>query len=353
MSKQTDTMYAVRKIKPAPGLEYVKTEVPEPKEGELLLRVRACSMCGTDIHIYNWEPPWSQGRFVPPKTLGHEVNGEVIEIGKGVDNFSIGDSVSAESHIPDWTCSLCRQGQMHICEQLKFFGIDVNGFFAPYAVMPANNAWKNPKHLKPEIATLKESMGNSVYTVSEGKVEGKNVVVFGLGPTGLFATGISKSMGAKKVITIGGTELHRAIAKKMGADVIINRHEEDVTKRILDETNGKGPDTVLEMSGAVQAIQQSFDIVRPTGIVCILGLPTTQVSLDISKKIVLKDVTFRGIYGRKIWDTWKVTSDLLDNKKLDITPIITHKIKLEEFEKGIEAMKAGNCGKVVMFPDKN
>lgn len=347
-----EKMRAVRKMKPAPGLEYVITEVPKPGPDDLLLKVRACSMCGTDIHIYNWDPPWSQGRFVPPKTLGHEVNGEVIEVGKNVDGFEIGDSVSAESHIPDWTCSLCKQGAMHICEKLKFFSIDVNGFFAPYAVMPATNAWKNPASLKPEIATLKESMGNSVYTVEEGKVDGKNVVIFGLGPTGLFATGISKVMGAEKVIAVGGTDLHRGIAKKMGADVIIDRHNEDVTKRIMDETNGKGPDTVLEMSGAVPAIQQAFDIVRPTGIVCVLGLPTKNVELDVSKKIVLKDVTFRGIYGRKIWDTWKTTSDILDNKKLDITPIITHKLNLSGFEKGIEAMKTGQCGKVVMFPEK-
>jgi threonine 3-dehydrogenase len=241
---------------------------------------------------------------------------------------------------------------MHICENVKFFSIDVNGFFAPYAVMPATNAWKNPASLKPEIATLKESMGNSVYTVSEARVKGKNVVIFGLGPTGLFATGIAKAMGAEKVIVVGGTDLHRRIAKKVGADTVVNRHEEDAIKRIKEETNDKGPDAVLEMSGAVSAIQQSVDVVRPTGIVCLLGLPTQEVALDVSKKIVLKDITFRGIYGRKMWDTWKITSDLLDNKKLDITPIITHKLKLSEFEKGIEVMKKGECGKVVMFAEE-
>ncbi|MBI4173204.1 MAG: alcohol dehydrogenase catalytic domain-containing protein [Candidatus Aenigmarchaeota archaeon] len=347
-----DSMYAVRKLRPAPGLEYAQTEVPKPGDGEILIKAKACSMCGTDIHIYNWDPPWSQGRFIPPKTLGHEVNGEVIEIGKEVQGFAVGDSISAESHIPDWTCSLCKQGSMHICEQLKFFSIDTNGFFAPYAVLPASNAWKNPRNMKPEIATLKESMGNSVYTVGEGKVAGKNVAILGLGPTGLFAVGIAKVLGAAKVICVGGTETHRAIAKQMGADVIVNRHEEDAAKRVLEETDGKGPDTVLEMSGAVAAIQQSVDIVRPTGIVCVLGLPTQPVTLDIAKKIVLKDVTFRGIYGRKMWDTWKVTSGLLDNGKLDITPIITHRLKLSEFEQGIAAMQADQCGKVVMFPDE-
>src|SRR3989344_2856313 len=145
-----ETMMAVRKVRAAPGLDYVQTDVPAPADDELLLKVRACSMCGTDIHIYNWESPWSESRFVPPKTLGHEVNGEVIAVGRSVRGFEIGDSVSAESHIPDWTCSLCKQGQMHICENVKFFGIDVNGFFAPYAVMPATNAWKNPASLKPE-----------------------------------------------------------------------------------------------------------------------------------------------------------------------------------------------------------
>jgi threonine 3-dehydrogenase len=343
-------MMALRKSKAAPGLTFEKVPIPKPGKDEILIKVKACSMCGTDIHIYNWDPPWSEGRMKPPKTLGHEVNGEVIEKGKNVKNLEIGDSISAESHIPDWTCSQCKMGNMHICENLKFFSIDVDGFFAPYAVMPATNAWKNPKNMKPEVATLQESMGNSVYTVYSAPIKNKNVAIFGLGPTGLFATAIAKKAGAAKVMTVGGTDIHRKIAKKVGATDVINRHEEDPVKTIMDMTNGKGADVVLEMSGAPSALQQALKVVRPTGHISVLGLPTKDVSLDVTKGIILKDVTFRGIYGRKIWDTWEITSRLLNEEKLDITPIITHKLKLEEYEKGLEAMKTGQCGKVVMFP---
>jgi threonine 3-dehydrogenase len=345
----TEKMIAIRKIKPAPGLELQEIEIPKPGKDELLIKVEACSMCGTDIHIYNWEPPWSTGRFVPPKTLGHEVCGTVIEKGKAVTNIDIGDSVSAESHIFCSACDQCKRGNAHICENLKFFSIDTDGFFAPYAILPVQNAWKNPKNMKHEIATLQESMGNSVYTVSSQNVKDKIMAVFGCGPTGLFAIGIARSMGAAKIIAVAGTDLHMKIAKKMGADVIINRHNEDPIKTIMDGTDGRGVDVALEMSGAPEALNQALKVVRPVGSVAVLGLPTKDVTIDVSKLIVLKDLTFRGIYGRKIWDTWEITSQLLKSG-LDISPIITHRLKLENFEEGIQAMKSGQCGKVVMRP---
>ncbi|MBI4176586.1 MAG: L-threonine 3-dehydrogenase [Candidatus Aenigmarchaeota archaeon] len=343
-------MKAVRKLKPGVGFEVADIGVPKPGEGEVLIKVRATSICGTDVHIYNWDPPWSQGRFVPPKTMGHEVCGEVAETGGGVKGLQEGDLISAESHIYCGKCDQCMAGNSHICEKLKFFSIDTDGFWAEYALLPEQNAWKNPEGMDPEIATLQESMGNSVYTVQESNVRGKAVAIFGLGPTGLFATGIAKALGAGKVMVIGGTKTHLDIAKKMKADVLINRHDGDPVKQILEHTEGKGPDVVLEMSGAEQAIQQALQVVKPTGAVTALGLPTKPIALDIAKNIVLKDLTFRGIYGRKIWDTWKITSDLLHKKGLDIRPVITHRIRLDDFEKGIEAMKSGQSGKVVMRP---
>lgn len=343
-----EKMQAVRKLKPGKGFELKEIEVPKPKAGELLIEVNATSLCGTDVHIYNWDPPWND-RISPPRTIGHEVAGTVVKLGEGVSKFQEGDFVSAESHIYDGTCGMCKIGNTHICQNLKFFGVDVDGFWAQYALLPEKNAWKNPPSLPPEIATLQEPMGNSVYTITESNVKGKSVAIFGLGPTGLFATGIAKKMGAKQVIAVAGTPLHQSIAKKMGADVLINRHEQDPVKEILSLTDGLGADVVLEMSGAEQALFQALDAVRAVGTVTVLGLPTKPVSIDVSKKIVFKDLTFRGIYGRKIWDTWKTTSSLLTNG-LDISPIITHRLKLEEFEKGIETMKSGQSGKVVFFP---
>lgn len=345
-----EKMRAIRKLRAAPGFELVEVPVPAPKKGEILIKVKATSMCGTDIHIYNWEPPWSTGRYTPPKTMGHEVCGEIVELGAGVDGFAVGDNISAESHIADMTCPICRMKNYHICQNVKFFSIDTDGFWAEYAVMPERNAWKNPPGMKPEIATLQESMGNSVYTVTESHVQGKTIAIFGSGPTGLFATGIAKALGALSVIVVTGSDVHSMIAKKMGADVVIDRHETDPVQAIRDETGGVGADAVLEMSGAAEAFAQSLHAVRLTGQVTVLGLPTKPITVDVSKDIVLKDLTVRGIYGRKMWDTWKITSNLLSSKKIDISPIITHRLKLEEFEKGINAMKTGESGKVVMFP---
>ena len=342
-------MDSVRKTRPAKGLEFTKAEIPKPKPDEVLLEVKACSLCGTDIHIYNWDPPWSTRGIQFPRTLGHEVAGVVIEKGKNVKSLEMGDFVSAESHIYCGECDQCRLGNAHICRKLKFLGVDKDGGFAQYVAIPESIAWKNPKGMEPEIATLQESMGNSVYTVEAGNVAGKTVAIFGIGPTGLFATGIAKASGAREVIVIGGTKTHLGIAKKMGADVLINRHEKDAKKEIMEMTGGLGVDVSLEMSGNTEALKQSLEITKTTGKVVILGLPTKEVSIDVSKYIVLKDLEVRGIYGRKLWVTWKRTSELL-NGKLDITPIITHKLKLEDFEKGVETMKSGESGKVVMFP---
>ncbi len=357
------TMQAVRKLKAEPGFEFVEIPVPEPGPTDLLIKIRATSMCGTDVHIYNWEPPWSTGRFVPPKTLGHEVCGEVVEVGSSVNSlqssvsgsqfseFQIGDSVSAESHIACGACDQCQNGNGHICRNLKFFSIDTDGFWADYAILPAVSAWKNPKTMRPEIATLQESMGNSVYTVESSHVKGKIVAIFGLGPTGLFSTAIAKAMGAEKVFCIAGSQIHFRIAKQVGADRLIDRHREDPLKALMDATNGKGVDVALEMSGAETALQQALAAVKPTGQVTVLGLPTKPISIAVSKQIVLKDLTLRGIYGRKIWDTWKTTSRLLASG-LDIEPIISHRLKLSEFRTGLEAMQTGQSGKVVMTPGR-
>jgi len=343
-----EKMQAVRKLKSEPGTELSEVEVPKPGKDELLIEVKAAPICGTDVHIYNLDPPWDE-KFKPPKTLGHEVAGEVIEVGKDVKGFSEGDLISCESHIYCGKCRQCRMGNAHICENLKFYSIDVDGFFTKYAVVYPQTAWKNPKGMDPIIASLQESLGNAVYTVQESNVEGKIVAIFGAGATGLFATRVCKAMGAKQVIVIGGTETHRRIAKEMGADVIINRHEQDPVKEVLALTGGLGADVSLEMAGKGSALQNALDAVRPVGQLTMLGLPKRPIEIDVSKKIVLKDLSFRGVYGRHIWKTWEKMSQLLKDG-LDINPIITHKLPLEDFEKGIEAIKAGETGKIIILP---
>jgi len=343
-------MKAVRKTREGAGAELVNIPVHEPEEHEVLVKVKACSMCGTDVHIYNWEHPWSEGRIKPPRTIGHELCGEVVKAGREVTLVQEGDLVSAESHIFDGKCMQCRTGNMHICENLRFFGVDVDGFFAEYAVIPESNVWKNPPDMLPEIATLQESIGNSVYTVFSHEVTAKTVAVFGAGPTGLFAIGLLRAAGAANIIVVAGSKLHLDLARKMGADIVINRHESDPVQEILGITQGKGVDVFLEMSGSGTALNQGLKALRPRGRASVLGLPTKDVCIDVAKDIVMKDITLRGIYGRKIWDTWLLASRLLSTGRFDPAPVITHRLRLDDFERGFEAMKKGEAGKVVMFP---
>jgi len=360
-------MWAVRKTKADVGFELTRVPIPVPGRGEVLIQVLAASLCGTDVHVYDWDPPFCEGRLTPSVTTGHEVCGKVIQVGSGVSELVIGDLISAESHIPCKSqkdrggklCLMCKTNNEHICEFVKFFSVDVDGFLAEYAVAPANILWKNPPTMSWGIASLQESLGNSVYTVEVSDVKGKSVAVFGLGPTGLNSIAVAKAMGASNVIAVGGTDAHRTLAERMGATHVVNRHNvKSVPDEIRRLNGGYGVDVCLEMSGNGNALNQCLDVVITTGIVSILGLYSTPLTIDVSKKIVLKDVTIRGVYGRRIWKTWELTSSLLTNG-MDISPVLTHSFEgLHEWETGIKLMKAGNCGKVVFYPhgkngDKN
>jgi threonine 3-dehydrogenase len=344
-------MHAVRKTTAGPGLEYTTTEVPTIKPDEVLVKIKASSICGSDIHIYDWESPWDT-KITPPLTTGHEGCGEVVEVGSDVTTLVEGDFISAESHWHCGECDMCKAGLNHVCRNMRGMGMGgANGTFAQYLAIPARSVWKTDKSIPPKIATFQEPLGNAVYTVEEGDVEGKNVVVFGGGPIGLFSIGVAKALGAAKVLMVTGSPLHIELAKKMNADRVINRHEEDVLKEIKNETNEMGADVALEMSGAGAAIEQSIDALHTSGKLVALGLPTKPINLDWSSKIVLKDIELKGIYGRRIWDTWKTTTRLLSEKLIDIEPLITHEFKQSEFEKGFEAMKAHAAGKVILWPE--
>lgn len=340
-------MLALRKLKPSEGLEISEAETPKIGKNDVLVRVRAASLCGTDVHIYKWHEPWSS-RIKTPRTLGHEFCGDVVETGKDVSSLSRGDFISAESHIWCNSCFQCRLGNRHVCDKMKLFGIDVDGGFAEFVSVPEQNAWKNPKGMKPEIATLQESLGNSVYTVFSGEAKNQVFTIFGMGPTGLFATGVAKAAGAKKIIAVGDNDFQLGIAKKMGADVLINRFDEDVEKRITEEAP-QGADVFLDMAGAEKALQQGFRTLRRGGRATLLGLPSKPITLDWAKDVVLKEAHINGIWGRRVWDTWETMASLLKGG-LDITPVITHKLKLEEFEKAIELSTSGKAGKIVMYP---
>lgn len=343
-------MKAVAKTKPKPGAELIDIDIPTPQADDVLVKVLATSICGTDLHIYEWNE-WAQNRIKNiPQVMGHELCGEVVELGNTVKNIRVGDIISAETHIACGHCYLCHTGNSHICVNGSIFGVDQNGVFAEYAVVPASNAWVLDKKIRQDFASVMEPLGNAVHTVLAGEITGNTVLITGCGPIGIMSIAIARLCGATKIIATEINEYRLKMAKKNGADLALNPKHDDVVNRILKETGGLGVDVVLEMSGAPNAIQQGFDVLRPGGRFSILGIPDKPMEIDLGKAIVFKYATVQGINGRLMFSTWHKTSRFLSSGRLDLEPIITHRFRLDEFEKGMELMRSGNCGKVLLYP---
>lgn len=343
-------MRAVVKDKPEVGAIMIEREIPQVSENEVLVKVLATSICGTDYHIYSWDP-WSQKRIKTPKIMGHEFAGEVIKVGEKVSKVKIGDIVSAETHIVCGKCPLCITGQAHICTNTEILGVDTDGTFSEYVVIPEENAWVNDPAIPPEYLCIQEPLGNAVHTVLSGDIIGKSIAVVGCGPIGIMAVAVAKAVGASKVIAIEVNEYRLNMAKELGADVVINPINEDVVKRVMEETEGLGVDVVAEMSGNSKAINQALEYIKLGGRMSMLGIPTEDVKLDVANGIVFKGIQIHGIVGRKMYETWFQVKGLLASGNLNLDKIITHKLPLEEFEKGMKLMGSGNCGKVVLFPN--
>ncbi|OEG00483.1 L-threonine 3-dehydrogenase [Vulcanibacillus modesticaldus] len=342
-------MKAIVKSQSGPGAELKEVDIPKIKPNEALVKVKATSICGTDVHIYTWDD-WAASRIKPEMIFGHEFSGEVVEVGSEVTNVKVGDHVSAETHIICNECHQCQIGQYHVCQNTEILGVDRNGVFAEYVAIPATNLWKNDRDLPFEIASIQEPMGNAVHTLLSGEVTGKNVVVIGAGPIGIMAAATAKAIGAKQVIITDINDYRLKLAEKMGATITINSSEVDPVKEVYDITDGNGADVVLEMSGHPVAIQQGFKMLTFGGRISMLGLPSKSVEIDITNDIVFKGATIHGITGRKIFETWQQVSGLLKSGAVDLNPIITHTLPLEEFEKGFELMISGKSGKVVLIP---
>jgi len=342
-------MKVVIKQEAKEGAVLATKDIPQIGENDILVKVLATSICGTDYHIYSWDA-WSQKRIKVPRVMGHEFAGEVVEIGKNVDRVKIGDIVSAETHIICERCELCTTGKGHICKETKILGVDTDGAFAEYIALPQQNAWLNDPKIPPEYLCVQEPLGNAVHTVLSGEIIGKSIAVVGCGPIGIMAVAVAKAVSAAKVIAIEVNEYRLDLAKKLGADVVINPTKEDVVQRILEETDGMGIDVVVEMSGSAIAIQQALEYIKLGGRMSMLGIPTRNVEIDVAS-MVFKGIQIHNITGRKMYDTWYQVKGLLASGNLNIAPIITHRLALEEYAQGMELMKNGNCGKVILFPN--
>ena len=333
-------MLAVVKSQPAPGIEVTDVPKPSPAPGEVLIKVHNASICGTDVGIYDWIP-WVQTYIKPPVILGHEVVGEIVEINGDASEskLEIGDMVSSETHIFDGTCEQCHRGNRHICEHMKFFGMARDGGFAEYATIPIRTTWKNDPRIPVKAMSVQEPLGNSVHAVTKADVKNKNVLIIGLGPTGLCAAAVANAYGAKHVTGIDPTEYRRRLTEDFsGAE----------TCESLQKDRFGTYDAVIEMSGSTVGIQNAFDAVRIGGVVVAFGIPKQKIELDWGAYLINKELTIQSVYGRRIWETWHQTSELLTSGKIDLTKIITHEFGLSEFEAAMSVMKSGECGKVLL-----
>src|SRR2546423_144722 len=334
-------MRALRKAAPGPGLELVEAPVPKPGAGEVLIEVAAASICGTDLHIYEWNS-WAQKRLQPPVIPGHEVAGHVVATGPEVHHIKPGAFVSAEGHVFCGFCPQCRRGRMHTCEQMKILGVDFDGGFAEYVVIRERNAWLVDKRIPPDIASVHDPFGNAVHTVFiEGgaqDVVGSTVVVLGCGPIGLFAVGIARACGGRQVVAVEPNDFRQGLAKQMGADVVVDPARVDPVDAVMEATEGHGAEVVLEMSGVPKVIDQGTRMLAGGGRMALLGLPGEPVQLDVTDQVIFKEARLFGVTGRTIFRTWQLTSTLLATGMVDVSPVITHRFTFEEYEKAFEAV---------------
>ncbi len=344
------TMKALRKMHPARGLSFETMNIPTVGPADVLVRVRAASICGTDLHIYGWDR-WSQGRIKPPVTLGHEFCGVVESIGEEVKELEPGDFVSAEMHVNCGHCHQCRLGEAHICQNLRIIGIDQDGAFAEFVKIPASNIWKLDPAIPEHYGAILDPLGNAVHTVLAGPIAGQTVLVTGCGPIGLMSIAVAKACGSSTVFATETNEQRRAMATKMGADLVLNPAEIDAVARITAETNETGVDVLLEMSGNPSAIQQGFRSLRAGGRASLLGIPTEAVPLDLVNDVIFKGATVQGIYGRRMYETWVQMTALLKAQRLNLEPLFGERSSLEKFENAFAMLQGGLAGKILLYPD--
>jgi len=339
-------MQAIVKEKRAPGLKVTTVPKPSPGPGDVLIAVRHAGVCGTDLHIADWNA-WAEGRLRPPLVVGHEFAGEIVAVGGGVAELRTGQLVTAEGHIVCGHCLQCRTGNSHICKNTRIIGVDRDGAFAEYIAMPATNVLPLDG-IPTTVGAVMDPMGNAFHTVLTADIPGSTVFVAGCGPIGCFAVGIARAAGAAKVIASDVNAKRLALAKRMGAHVTIDATRDDVVRSVLAETGGEGADVVCEMSGVPSALHQAFAAVRLGGRVQLLGIPDGQVPVDFATEIIFKGITVYGVIGRKMYETWNQMRRYLSAGLVDPRPVITHQFPLAKIDEALAAIRAGDAGKIIL-----
>ncbi|MEQ4676744.1 L-threonine 3-dehydrogenase [Providencia vermicola] len=338
-------MKALSKLKAEAGIWM--TDVPKPELGhnDVMIKIRKTAICGTDVHIYNWDE-WSQKTIPVPMVVGHEYIGEIVAIGQEVKGFKIGDRVSGEGHITCGHCRNCRGGRTHLCRNTIGVGVNREGCFAEYLVIPAFNAFKIPDNIPDEIAAIFDPFGNAVHTALSFDLVGEDVLVSGAGPIGIMAAAVCRHVGARHVVITDVNDYRLELAKKMGVSRAVNVSRENL-KDVMNELGMKeGFDVALEVSGAPAAFQTMLDTMNHGGRIALLGIPPASMATDWSQ-VIFKGLFIKGIYGREMFETWYKMATLIQSG-LDLSPIITHQFSIDDFQKGFDVMRSGQAGKVIL-----
>ena len=338
-------MKALAKLKQEEGLWL--TDVPEPEVGhnDILIKIRKTAICGTDVHIYNWDE-WSQKTIPVPMVVGHEYAGEIVDVGQEVQGYKIGDRVSGEGHITCGHCRNCRAGRRHLCRNTIGVGVNRSGCFAEYLSLPAVNAFKLPDNISDDLAAVFDPFGNAVHTALSFDLVGEDVLITGAGPIGIMAAAVCRHVGARHVVITDVNDYRLDLARKMGVTRAVRADREDLRDIMRELNMTEGFDVGLEMSGAAVAFRSLLAVMNHGGKVALLGIPPSDTAIDWNQ-VIFKGLFIKGIYGREMFETWYKMATLLQSG-LDINSIITHRFKVDDFQKGFDVMRSGLSGKVIL-----
>lgn len=342
-------MKSIYKSERKKGIKLKEISKPIILKNEVLVKVKKAAICGTDIHLYEWNDWCENVNAKNPMVIGHEFCGEVVEVGQNVTKVKLGDFVAGETHIPCGKCMLCMTGKQHICKDMKILGVHIDGAFAEYVKIPEICAWKLSNDTPPEIGAIYEPFSIAVHGVLKDRIGGCSTIVSGCGPIGLFAIGVASVCGANPVFAIDINDFRLNIAKKMGENVIpLNPLKDNIIEIIKDKTDGYGTDVVIELSGSPQAIKTDFKALRKGGRVSLIGLYSQEVLLDLVNDLIYKEAIVYGITGREMFNSWYLAEKIINSGKVNIKAVLTHEFPLEETEKAILLAKEGKCGKVII-----
>lgn len=341
----TVQMKALAKLHPEKGIWMTEADVPTVGPNDLLIKIKKTAICGTDMHIYAWDE-WSQNTIPVPMIVGHEYVGEVVDKGQEVRGFEAGDRVSGEGHITCGHCRNCRAGRRHLCRNTFGVGVDRQGAFAEYLVIPAFNAFKIPDNISDDLAAIFDPFGNAVHTALSFNLTGEDVLITGAGPIGIMAAAVAKHVGARHVVITDVNDYRLELASKMGASRAVNVSEQKIEDVMKELGMTEGFDVGMEMSGVPSAFTSMLKNMNHGGKIAMLGIPSSNMAIDWTQ-VIFKGLEIKGIYGREMFETWYKMASLIQSG-LDLSPMLTHQFPIDEFQAGFEMMESGQSGKVIL-----